>query len=340
MVRINRVNRVNKVNIEINEDRVKRLGKIIQKLGYKAISFDSPDLFPEDDEFIYSNYVFFLVAIDHRTHPEPKRFEAFVGGKFYHGSDLMYFLARRAQENEPDLFTAKKMIKITEKDVARIFSVGDVTIKDPAERALLLRDCAKRLIDSYEGDLRNLLKSSEGYLLRSDKIGVLQQLRKFQAYKDPLTKKSYLLVKILRRQGYFEPADIENLSFPVDNILMEVALRTGLVEAYALQGKIARKEQLNEKEVEYLRNATREVFEMVSRASNIPPDVLDDLIWTFGREVNKIVNEGDLKNIRTPLDGNIEHKRALEDFLVFIGGFDGCGFLSLRKLKLPKTWYF
>ncbi len=329
---------VSGINIEINEDRVKRLGKIIQKLGYRPISFSLPDLFPEDDEFIYTNYVFFLVAIDHRTHPEPKRFEESIGGKFYHGSDLMYFLARRAQENEPDLFTAKKMIKITEKDVARIFSVGDVTIKDPAERALLLRDCAQKLIDHYKGDFRNLLKSSEGYLLKTDEMGVLQQLRKFQAYRDPLMKKSFLLVKILRRQGYFEPVDIENLSFPVDNILMEVALRSGLVKAYALEGKIAREERLDEKEVESLRNATREAFEMVSRESKIPPDVLDDLIWSFGREVNKVEKEDELKDIRTPLDDNIKNKRTLKDFLVFIGGFD-VGFV-LKKLKLPETWYF
>jgi len=327
-------------NIEINEERVKRLGKIIQKLGYKPISFNSPDLFPENDDFIYPNYVFFLVAIDHRTHPEPKRFEAFVGGKLYHGSDLMYLLARRAQKNEPDLFTAKKMIKVTEKDITRIFSIGDVTIRDPAERALLLRDCAQKLIDHYESDLRNLLKSSERYLIRQDGMGILQQLRKFQAYKDPLMKKSHLLVKILRRQGYFEPVDIENLSFPVDNILMEVALRSGLVKAHALQGKIARGEQLDEMEVESLRNATREAFEIVSRKSKIPPDILDDIIWAFGREVKKIGNKDSLKNIRTPIDDNIENKKALEEFLIFIGGFDGVGFASLRKLRLPKTWYF
>ncbi len=326
----------------INEDRIKRLGKIIQKLEYSPISFDMPDLFPEDEEFTYTNYVFFLVAIDHRTHPEARRFEAFIEGKFYRGSDLMYFLARRAQKGKPDLFTAEKMIKITERDIARIFSVGNVTIRDPALRAHLLRDCAKRLIDNYEGDFQNLLKSSGEYLLRMDGMGVLQQLGKFQAYKDPLMKKSNLLVKILRRQGYFKPVDVENLSFPVDNILMEVALRSGLVKVYALEGKIAREESLNEREVKVLRTATKKAFEKVSRESKILPDVLDDLLWTFGREVNEIEKPEEIEKIKTPLDDNIKNKRALREFLVFISGLD-VDFTSLKKLKklkLPETWYF
>jgi hypothetical protein len=330
--------RLRKRMVEINEDRVGKLSRIISRLGYNPVSFDSPDLFPENDEFIYPNYLFFLIAIDHRTHPLPRRFEGIVDGKFYHGSDLLFALARKAQKKEPDLFTAKKMVKVTEGDIARIFSAGNVTIKNPAERAYLLRDCAQKLIDNHQADFRNLLIASEGYLIRYDQRGVLQQLKKFRAYKDPLMKKSYLLIKILKRQGYLKPVDIENLSFPIDDILMEVALRSGLLEIpMELENKVLRGLQLSADETEFLRKATRKSFEMVSKEAEIPPDVLDDLIWAFGREVNKIGSEDELGSIRTTLDDNIQNKKALEDFLVFIGGFDRS---APFRLKLPETWYF
>lgn len=323
--------------IGINEDRARHLAEVISRLGYRPVSFNSADLFPESDEFIYPNYVFFLVAIDHRTHPLPKRFEGVIGEKFYRGSDLLFALARKAQKGEFDLFTAKRMVKVAEEDIARIFSIGDVTIKNPAERAMLLRDCARKLIDHHAADIKNLLMVSEGYLIRQDEMGVLQQLKKFKAYKDPLMKKSFLLVKILRRQGYLQPVDIENLSFPVDNILIEVAIRGGLLKIpERLEDKISKGIQLSADETESLRKATREVFEIVSRESRVPPDVLDDLIWNFGREMDEIRKPEDIEKIRTPLDEHIENKRALMEFL----GFIGLSGLSFKRLKFPETWYF
>lgn len=318
--------------IEIMRVKAEQLGEIVLKLRYKPVSFDSPDLFPPCDEFLYPNYVFFLVAVDHKTHPANSRFEGVLDGKFYHGSDLMYALARKAQKIEPDLFTAKKMIRVTEKDISRIFSVHNLIIKNPAERAMLLRDCAKKLIEEYDGDFINLLKLSKNHLIRKDGKGILQQLRKFQAYADPLMKKSYLLIKILRRQGYFNPVDIDNLSFPVDNVLMEVAVRSGLVRLSGmLKEKIVSGELLNEREVELIRSATEEAFEIVARKSGVSPDILDDLVWTYGRAVRKTKR---CENIKTPLDENIENKEALKHFLLFIAGFEEI------KLNLPETWYF
>lgn len=316
------------IKVRLNEDKIMQLSKIVKALKYKPISFNSPDLFPEDNEFIYTNYVFFLVVIDHRTHSKNKRFEAFVDGKFYHGSDLLYFLARRLQKNKQNFFIAENLVKITAKDIVDIFSINDVTIRDPMQRAMLLKDCARKLIECYKSDFRNLLKLSEGYLISKDGKGVLQQLRMFKAYEDPLMKKSLLLVKILRRQRYFEPVDVENLSFPVDNVLLEIALRSGIVECD--------ESEVGGREVDILRSATNEAFKLLSEKSKVSPDVLDDLLWTYGREV-KNVGEDELKNIRTTLDDHIENKKALMEFLRFIGGF---GRNPQIKIDIPETWYF
>jgi hypothetical protein len=62
--------------------------------------------------------------------------------------------------------------------------------------------------------------------------------------------------------------DPENWQVSADNVLMRLALRSGLVEA----GELAE-----------VRAATRDVFKRVAEASRISPPVLDDMLWELGR---------------------------------------------------------
>lgn len=328
---------------EISHSRAEELGIIISRLGYDPVSFHFPQLFPpQEDRFIYTNYVFFMVAIDHRTHGM-KRFEATIDGKLYHGSDLMFYLSRTAQEKDPYLFTPRRLKGISEEDVASVFTIGDRVVSNPSHRAMLLQDAAKKLLEYYNGDARDLFEVAEGYLLREGKKGILQLLESFKAYEDPLQKKSFLLVKILRRQNLLNVKDIQNLRFPVDNVLMTIALQSGLlkVNEKALENKLLGGELLNDNEVVQLRKATQQAFEVVSRVSGSGPDVLDDLLWTYGREVDSCEGEVDLKAIHTVLDDNINNKTALKDFLNFIAGMDRAQpSYKFKSPQVPYTWYF
>jgi hypothetical protein len=66
-----------------------------------------------------------------------------------------------------------------------------------------------------------------------------------------------------------------------DNVLMRLALRSGLVE---------------QEDVEEVREATRDAFKQVAEEAGISPPVLDDLLWERGRENPDLIgNEaGDL----------------------------------------------
>ncbi|MFP3909338.1 MAG: queuosine salvage family protein [Archaeoglobaceae archaeon] len=324
---------------EVNYTRTEELGDIVSRLGYTPISFHFPQLFPSDeDSFIYANYVFFMVAIDHSTHGA-KRFEATIDGYFYHGSDLMFYLARRAQEKDPYMFTARRLVNISEEDVTSIFTIDDRVVSNPSQRAELLQDAAKKLLEHYYGDIRNLFGMSDDYLSREDGKGLLQLLKDFKAYEDPLQKKSFLLVKLLRRQNLLTIKDIQNLKFPVDNVLMTIALQSGLlkVNEKILEKKLLDGELLSDSEVVQLRKATQQAFEVVSRASGMGPDILDDLLWTYGREVDTDV---DVETISTVLDDNIENKNAFKDFLSFISGTDRIGSTMFKKPQVADTWYF
>lgn len=327
---------------EVSHSRAEELGNIVSRLGYEPVSFHFPQLFPPLDDFIYTNYVFFMVAIDHRTHGT-KRFKATIDGQSYHGSDLMFYLARMAQKKEAYLFTAHKLVDISEEDVASIFTIGGRVVRNPSQRAMLLQDGAKKILKYYDGDVRNLFKMSDGYLNREDGKGILQLLKSFEAYKDPLQKKSFLLVKILRRQNLLTIRDIQNLTFPVDNVLMTIALQSGLLKVNdeTLEKKLLDGELLSDDEAVQLRKATQQAFELVSRTSGLSPDILDDLLWTYGREIDSDKGEVDLETITTVLDDNIENKTALKDFLSFISGKDRTeSDHKLKKPQVPNTWYF
>lgn len=328
--------------LEVSYTRAEELGDIVSRLGYKPVSFHFPQLFPSQDDFIYTNYTFFMVAIDHSTHGS-KRFETTIDGEFYHGSDLMFYLARMAQEKDPYLFTACRMVDVSEEDVASIFNIGDKVVSNPAQRAMLLRDAAEKLLKYYDGDIKYLFETSGNYLLREDHKGVLQLLNSFTAYEDPLQKKSFLLVKLLRRQNLLNVKDTQNLKFPVDNVLVTIALQSGLlkVNEKTLERKLLDGELLSNSEVVQLRKATQEAFEVVSRASGLGPDILDDLLWTYGRELDSGEGEVDLEGIHTVLDDHIKDKKALKDFLSFISGkYRTESDHKLKKPQVPDTWYF
>ena len=98
--------------------------------------------------------------------------------------------------------------------------------------------------------------------------GLVERLARFEAYSDPLEKKSFLFAKIAARRGWIEVRDPENWEVCADNVLMRLALRAGLVEPG---------------DAEAVRAGTRAALKALSREADVPPPVLDDLLWERGR---------------------------------------------------------
>ncbi|MGH2950666.1 MAG: hypothetical protein ACRDKX_01310, partial [Solirubrobacterales bacterium] len=99
--------------------------------------------------------------------------------------------------------------------------------------------------------------------------GLLERLAAFEAYADPLAKKSQLFAKICARRGWFDPVDPEHWQVSADNVLMRLALRSGLVEPG---------------EREEVRARTRDAFGLVAADAGISPPLLDDLLWELGSD--------------------------------------------------------
>jgi hypothetical protein len=207
----------------------------------------------------------FLCAIDHRT---GFRRPYLVGGKGpYEGSALLWQLGVLAERRRPGLLSAAGLAGVDAAAVSEMLRVGGETVADPEPRARLWRDLAAGLQAKYDGYAEALLAAAAGKLGGTG--GLLPRLGEFEAYADPLGKKGFLFAKVCARRGWLDVADPENWEVCADNVLMRLALRSGLVRPA---------------ELEELRPATRSAFKRVAAASGLSPPVLDDLLWELGRD--------------------------------------------------------
>jgi hypothetical protein len=207
----------------------------------------------------------FLCAIDHGT---GYRASYLVGGKGpYEGSALLWQLGLLAERRHPGLLTARSLIDVDGARVSEIFRVGGETPREPEVRARLWRDLAEGMIRDYDGSAEALLAASDNRLGGSE--GLLPRLAPFEAFSDPLQKKAYLFAKICARRGWLDVADPDRWEVCADNVLMRLALRSGLVHPGSR---------------EEVRAATRAAFKRVAAEAGISPPVLDDLLWERGLE--------------------------------------------------------
>jgi hypothetical protein len=220
---------------------------------------------PAFDQVPHPDAALFLAAIDHQTgYTEPHTVD---GEGPYEGSALLWALGLRAEKRAPGALTARSLVGLDPAAIAAVFRAGQDNLHDPERRAKLWDDLATRMIKSYGGQATQLIEAAGGKL--AGPTGALTRLSEADAFADPLRKKALLVCKIWERRGWLEVTDPENWDVCPDNVLMRLALRSGLVE----QG-----------DVEEVREATRDAFKTVAEKAGISPPVLDDLLWERGRE--------------------------------------------------------
>lgn len=225
----------------------------------------------------------FLCAIDHRT---GYRSQHLVDGDGpFGGSELLWELACRAERRRPGTLSARRLASVDEGAVAELFRIGGETVAGADQRARLWRGLADGVERDYGGAATELLRACRGRL--AGEGGLLERLARFEAYSDPLQKKSFLFAKIAERRGWLEVADPESWQVCADNVLMRLALRSGLVEPG---------------EAERVRAATRAAWKRGAEEAGVAPPLLDDLLWERGREDPDLVGReaGDLLEPERP----------------------------------------
>ncbi len=261
------------------------------KKGIRVDRFDDERYYPPANAPRRDVTLYFLVmvAMDHRLSRPGKPYEAVVDGEVLHGADLLYYKGAEAYRRDPSFFDPENLAKATVKTVIEWLSVESrgslVKPPDPDVRAELLRDLGYKLVQHYGGDAYRLVMESKGFLRLGVGEGFIDRVKVFKAYQDPVEKKAFLLAKFLERRGVLEVKDHHNKEVPVDNHLVRIALRTGIisVDQETLE-KISLGVEFSEEEDVMIRYATRIAYKEVARRAGIDPFVLDDYLWSFGRK--------------------------------------------------------
>jgi hypothetical protein len=255
---------------------------VIERLRELAARYQPPTF----AEATSPDATLFLCAIDHRT---GYRSSHRVGGAGpFEGSDLLWQLGWAAERERPGTLSAAALREVRGADLEDLFRAGDETLAGADVRARLWRDLAAGLEAGYGGSAGALLEAT-GARLRGDG-GLIPRLAAFEAFSDPLEKKSFLFAKIAARRDWFEAADPENWEVCADNVLMRLALRSGLVAPG---------------DAETVRADTRAAFKRVAAEAGIEPPLLDDLLWELGREDRDLLGTvgGDVTEPPRPADG-------------------------------------
>ncbi len=273
--------------MDVDREACRRVGRLLLKLKVREDPFTDPRQYPpegEPDEWV-ARYFLFMVAIDHRTHPPGGVYEAEVDGRVYRGASLLYRLGAEAYQRDRGFFSPEHMADITGEEVDSWLSRHGAKVDRPHERAELLRDVAEGLLELYGGRALELIRSSRSRLYASWR-GLVERLKSFRAYMDPIEKKPFLLVKFLERRGVFKAEDRQRLQVPVDNHLTRIAVRAGIVKPSEAEAELLR--QLREAEVEEdiaIRAAVRLAWRLVASEAEKSPLLLDDLLWHIGKTV-------------------------------------------------------
>ncbi len=276
----------------INYERVKEVANSLSKLRLeiqaRVDTFEDTDYYPDrnTDSNTVIAYFLVMVAMDHRLSRPGKPYEAIIGGKRYHGADLLYRLGKKMLDLNPSFFEPYNLEKITKHDIMKWLCVDKICPPDPDIRAMLLRDLGYKLRILYGGEPLKLVEESKNMLhswYKTD-LGFIEHLKNFYAYNDPVEKKAMLLAKFLERRGVFEIKDNENKRVPVDNHLVRIGLRLQLVHIDRnIHIKISRREEVTSWEDICIRIALREAWHEVAMKSGLDDFILDDLLWGMGR---------------------------------------------------------
>lgn len=329
-------------------ERAKTVASLLKKLSYSPANYDGITPFA-DDHMREIHFLFFLTAIDHNTHGK-KRYEQQIDGRAVHGSDLLYVKAKEAVRFDKDFFMPDHIESIQCDNLREVFKTsGGIVPEGLEERAVLLRNAARVLLEEYHGDLTELFKKSKNLLMPSvpREKGILERLKAFKAYQDPLGKKSFLLIKLLRRRNLVTVEDTDNIRVPIDHVLMTVCLRSGMVLAdEKLKKIILDGVALDEKSMDSLRRMTAVAFRHIAEESLLAPDIFDDIFWAYGRECFKFsppFTPSQISEINIPLSANIGNPDALSEFLLLINGLDAEAPKDAKCYPMPippKTHFF
>jgi len=275
--------------LTINKEQCEKIAQIVKNLKFRPDFLKREILTFTDDKEMKARVYFYVTAICHQTRKLISKKRNLTGW------DYLTEVFIELSQKEPAFFELRNLKLINIDKLATrlkiLFSDYDdsehTTLERAEERAEFLVDSGKILDEKYSGKVLNLLKESEGYLVKNNH-GLYKLLEEFRAYSDPLKKKSSVLLNFISSSGIFEIKDPENFFPIVDYHMLRVFLRMGCLE---INDKNLRRKLMNFEKIgsdEEFRIASQEILKIISKSSGKTVVELDPIFWSLGRSCCQI----------------------------------------------------
>jgi hypothetical protein len=268
----------------LNPEVCENVAKTIRDLKLRPDFYSREYLNLAVDEETKFRMHFFAVAICHQTYSLQNQQLNLYGWDF-----LEYGFVKFAKSNsvilDPDFLahsSAKEVIEILRPVFSPDENPENCTLDRLDERAELMIQAGKLIYSDYQNSVKNLIGSAAGFLLNEGK-GLYEILPRFEAFTDPLQKKSTFLIKLLMEAGLLKINDPDNFIPIMDYHMQRVLMRLGCIEIIdkELHEKLLNRETLPSDEV--VRNRCIEAFRLIAEISGHPVTKMNDFFWSLGR---------------------------------------------------------
>lgn len=235
-----------------------------------------------------ADFYLFLVAICHQTSPLGlPLLLGNVNGRLRRGWD--YLLGRFEQLVQVDrsLLSVATWNDMTTEQMSGMFADPEYgrRLVEPQRRAELVRDLATVMNERGWRHAQDLYEASDGRIAAGEP-NLLDLLAGFAAYRDPVRKKSFYLLSLMKNNGIWKYKDPESLGPPVDYHEVRGHLRLGTIKLCSrnLRQKIVERQPVDEFEDLAIRRAVFDAIMEVSRQSGLnDPSRLHYLFWNVFR---------------------------------------------------------
>lgn len=282
--------------ISINDSQVSKLIELLRASGVPSEKEKPPFPWTRDLRELANAY-FAIVAVCHQTSPIGERaLQGYVGQdlQLKRGWDYLKEKFLLAALNETKWTSAEYWKELTPNELSALYQdetlgkkYGDETIGKTLnrvnERAYLINDLGRRLaktktkyIDEAFGQCGQTIEGETGFA---------SFLEKFEAYRDPVRKKSLFFLAIAAKECKWVIKDNENLASPIDYHELRGHLRIGtlIINDKHLSFKIQRSLTLTEREDTELRRKAQEVNDQLGKATGLGSSIVHYLFWNVFR---------------------------------------------------------
>jgi len=198
--------------------------------------------------------------------------------------DFIVARLRRLQSAEPAMLDPARLANIDQSVLARWFELYDSTQtkRNPQRLAGLIRANFEHFCADDSSFADDLFSADSG----SPVSKAREWLAAFPVFeKDPLQKKSALILQRLYLEDYLPRDRYATLPFAVDRHIVRLFLRLRWITVHtgALKSKVAKRLVLSAEEDTALRLKARMVMSDLAERSDIPHPQLNYVLWQFAR---------------------------------------------------------